>query len=60
MRSLLIVLLDVEEDLIDKVTLGFPYAAFRGVSSEDIEPDFDLIEPRGVGGSKVKSESFST
>jgi hypothetical protein len=45
MSPLLIVLLDVEEDLIDQLSLGFPYAAFHHVSGEDVEPDFDLIEP---------------
>ena len=50
----LVVLGDVAHELVVKVTGGGEDAAVDEVAFDLAEPEFDLVEPRGVGGGEVQ------
>ena len=53
-----VVIPDVIQDFIRQVLLAGKVAAFQDIAAQKREPDFDLIEPRGVKGKKVKDNAF--
>jgi len=60
MGSIPVVSLDAEHNLIDRILLRVPNSALDHVAGEDVEPDFDLIVPRGVHWGEIEGQSSSS
>jgi len=51
--ALFVVALYVMHDFFNQLVFGSPDSASNNVTSQDAEPDFDLIEPGSICGSVV-------